>query len=122
MDGVTTLNESVDIEKNKKLINSIIGFDFSNKIQQITSWRDVPTSFDECVGWESIRRRLNNFGPMYTFELDGVKYLYQDRGDIEVFIDDDCYEFVNNEIPEKFGIAVLGLRFSDIIDMYFTEK
>jgi hypothetical protein len=122
MDGVTTLNESTNIDKNKKLINNIIGFDFSNKIKQITSWRDVPTSFDECVGWESIRRWLNYFGPMYKFEYYGVEYLYQDRGDIEVFIDDDCYEFVDNEIPEKFGIAVLGLRFSDIIDMYFTEE
>jgi hypothetical protein len=122
MDGVTALNESVNIDKNKKLINSIIGFDFSNKIQQITSWSDVPTSFDGCVGWESVRRWLNYFGPMYKFEYYGVEYLYQDRGDFEVFIDDDCYEFVDNEIPEKFGIAVLGLRFSDIIDMYFTEE
>ena len=122
MDGVTALNESVNIDKNKKLINSIIGFDFSNKIKQITSSHDIPISFDGCVSWASVRRWLNFFGPMYTFEYYGVEYLYQDRGDNEVFIDDDCYEFVNNEIPEKFGIAVLGLRFSDIIDMYFTEE
>jgi hypothetical protein len=122
MDRVTALNESVNIEKNKKLINSIIGFDFSNKIQQITSSSDIPISFGGCVSWASVRKWLNYFGPMYTFEYYGVKYLYQDRGDNEAFIDDDCYEFVNNEIPEKFGIAVLGLRFSDIIDMYFTEE
>jgi hypothetical protein len=114
------LSESTD--KNKKLINSIIGFDFSNKIQQINSSYDVPISFDGCVGWESVRRWLNYFGPMYKFEFNGTEYLYQDRGDVEVFIDDDCYEFVNNEIPEKLGIAILGLRFSDIIDMYFEEE
>ena len=119
---ITTLNESPNIDKNKKLINSIVGIDFSNNIQQITSSYDIPIRFDGCVGWESVRRWLNYFGPMYKFEFDGTEYLYQDRGDFEVFIDDDCYEYVDNEIPEKLGIAILGLRFSDIIDMYFEEE
>jgi hypothetical protein len=120
MDGVIKLSESTD--KNKKLINGIIGFDFSNRITQITSSYDVPMAFDECVGWESVRRWLNYFGPMYKFEFDGTEYLYQDRGDFEVFIDDGCYEYVDNEIPEKLGISIMGLRFSDIINMYFQEE
>jgi hypothetical protein len=119
-DNDVLLSESTD--KNKKLLNGIIGFDFSNRITQITSSYDVPMTFDECVGWESVRRWLNYFGPMYKFEFDGTEYLYQDRGDFEAFIDDDCYEYVDNEIPEKLGIAVLGLRFSDIINMYFQEE
>jgi hypothetical protein len=31
-------------------------------------------------------------------------------------------DYVDNEIPEEIGIGVLGLRFSDIIDMYFYEE
>jgi hypothetical protein len=114
------LGESID--KNKKLINSIVGFDFSGRIEQITSTHDIANWIDECVGWESIRRRLNNFGPMYTFELDGVKYLYQDRNTFELFMDEDCNDYVDDEIHERLGINLLGLKFSDIINMYFNEE
>jgi hypothetical protein len=59
---------------------------------------------------------------MYTFELDGVKYLYQERGKFELFMDDDCNDYFNDEIHEKLGINLLGLKFSDIINMYFNEE
>ena len=109
-------------DKNKKLINRIVGFDFSGRIEQITSTYDVPMEFDDGIGPEMIRQFLNYFGPMYLFELDGVKYLYQDRGDHEWFIDEEGYDYVDDEIPEKLGIYEMGLRFSDILDMYFEEE
>ena len=120
MDGVVKLNESTD--KNKKLLNNIIGFDFSNRITQITSSYDVPMNFDECFGPSTIKMYLNHWGPMYLFKLDGIKYIYQDRGEFEFFMDEGCREYVDNEIPEKLGISILGLRFSDIINMYFKEE
>jgi hypothetical protein len=59
---------------------------------------------------------------MYLFELDGVKYLYQDRGDYEMFLcADPCSYYTENQIPEKLGIYILGLKFSDIIDLFFEE-
>ena len=115
-----SLIESMD--KNKKLINDITGFDFSNRITQITSSYDVPMEFDECFDSGSLRRWLNFWGPMYLFALDGIKYVYQDRGEFEFFMDEECNDYVDNEIPEKLGIAIMGLRFSDIIDMYFEEE
>ena len=116
------LEESID--KNKKLINDIVGFDFSNNIQQVTSTYDIPMSFDECVYGETINRYLNFWGPMYIFKLDGHNYLYQDRGEFEWFMSDDenCTDYVDDEIPEKLGIAEMGLRFSDIIDKFFEEE
>jgi len=114
------LGESID--KNKKLINSIVGFDFSDRIEQITSTYDVPMEFDECLSSESINRWLNYFGPMYKFELDGVKYLYQDRNTFEWFMDEDCNDYVDDEIHERLGINLLGLKFSDVINMYFEEE
>ena len=120
-DHTTTLNESTNIDKNKKLITDIVGFDFSNNIQQITSTYDVPTSFDDGIAPSTIRTYLNHWGPMYLVKIDGENYLYQDRGDFEMFIDEDGY-WNKDEIPEKLGIAILGLRFSDIIDMYFEEE
>ena len=120
MDGVVKLNESMD--KNKKLLKDIVGFDFSDRIQQITSTYDVPMEFDEGIGPSTIKMYLNHWGPMYLFKLDDMKYLYQDRGSFEMFIDEEGFDYVDNEIPEKLGIAVLGLRFSDIIDIYFKEE
>ena len=115
-----SINESIN--KNKKLLNGIIGFDFTGIIKQIKSTYDVPMSFDDCLGGDSIKRYLNFWGPMYLFELDGIKYVYQDRGEYKFFMDEGCIEYVDNEISEKLGIDILGLRFSDIIDMYFNEE
>jgi hypothetical protein len=120
MDGVVKLNESIN--KNKKLINDIIGFDFTGRIKQITSTYDAPMGFDECISGYSIKRYLNFWGPMYLVDFGWTKMLYQDRGEFEWFMDEQCNDFVDNEIPEKLGIDILGLRFSDIIDMYFNEE
>ena len=120
MDGVVKLNESIN--KNKKLINDIIGFDFTGRIKQIASTYDVPMSFDDCLYGESIKRYLNFWGPMYLVDFGWIKMLYQDRGEFEWFMDERCNDFVDNEIPEDIGISIMGLRFSDIIDMYFKEE
>lgn len=108
--------------KNKKFLTKIIGIDFTDKIKQITSSYDVPMEFDDGIAPSTINMYLNHWGPMYLFELDGVKYLYQNRGDFEMFIDEEGYDYVDDEIPEQLGISVLGLRFSDIINMYFNEE
>jgi hypothetical protein len=108
--------------KVKSFLKNTLGIDFAGRIEQITSLHDVPMVFDENVGPSSIRMWLNYWGPMYLFELDGMKYLYQDRGDFEYFIDQEGYEYVDNEIPEKLGIAEMGFEFSDILDMYFEEE
>jgi hypothetical protein len=118
-DAISQINESND--KNKKFLISVMGMDFTDKIQQITSTHDVPTSFDDGIDPSTIRTYLNFWGPMYLVNIDGENYLYQDRGDFEMFIDEDGY-WNKDEIPEKLGIGILGLRFSDIVDMYFEEE
>ena len=100
-----------------------IGIDFTGRIEQITSSYDVPkVFFDNVIHPRTINTWLNYFGPMYLFELDGKKYIYQDRGDYDFFMDEEGFDYVDNEISEKLGIDVLGLRFSDIIKMYFNEE
>jgi hypothetical protein len=118
-DSVSQISESND--KNKRFLKKKLGIDFTNGIQQVTSTYDVPMEFDNGIGSDSIRRYLNNFGPMYLFEYDGIKYLYQDRG-FEFFIDENGFDYVDGEIPEKLGIDEMGLRFSNIIDLYFKEE
>jgi hypothetical protein len=118
--NLPNVNESYD--KAKNFLRDNFGFDFSGRIQQITSTYDVPMEFDDGISPEMIRQFLNYFGPMYLFELDDIKYLYQDRDDFEWFIDEEGYDYVDNEIPEKLGIAEMGFRFSDILDIYFEEE
>ena len=108
--------------KVKSFLKNTLGIDFAGRIKQITSSHDVPMVFDEGISPKTINTWLNYFGPMYLFEFDGTKYLYQDRGDFEMFIDNDGFDYVDNEIPEKLGIAEMGFKFSDIIDMYFEEE
>ena len=38
----------------------------------------------------------------------------------EIFIGEDAH--VYTDIPKQLGIYEMGLRFSDIIDMYFNEE
>ena len=109
-----------NFDKKKKFLTKTMGIDFTNKIQMITSTYDVPNSFDDGIAPSTIRTYLNHWGPMYLFKIDGENYLYQDRGNFEMFIDEKGY-LNKDEIPEKLGIAVLGLRFSDIIDTYFYD-
>ena len=111
-----------NLEKNKKFLNKIMGIDFTGKISMVTSTYDVPMEFDRYIPSGMINRYLNIYGPMYLFELDGKKYLYLDMGDHEKFIDDQGNVFIENEIPERLGIDVMGLKFSDIIDIYFKEE
>ena len=108
--------------KVKSFLKNTLGIDFAGRIEQITSSHDVPMVFDEGISPKTINTWLNYFGPMYLFELDGVKYLYQDKGDYEYFIDQEGFEYMDDEIHEKIGINLLGLKFSDIINIYFEEE
>ena len=113
------VNESYD--KAKNFLKDNLGINFTGRIKQITSTYDVPMSFDECLYSESINRYLNFWGPMYLIDFGWTKMLYQDRGDFEWFMDEQCNDFVDNEIPEDLGIAEMGFSFSDIVNMYFEE-
>jgi hypothetical protein len=117
--NLPNVNESYD--KAKNFLNNTLGIDFTGRIKQITSSHDVPTEFDEGISPKTINTWLNYWGPMYLFEFDGMKYLYQYKRDFEYFIDQEGNEYMDNEIPEKLGIAEMGFTFSDILDMYFEE-
>ena len=118
------LNESVD--KNKKFLIDVMGIDFTDKIKEVKDLYDVPLEFGETIGPDYIKRVLNYFGPMYLVNIDGKKYLYQYRideedGDFEWFHDEHGFNYVDGEILEQLGISEMGLKFSDIIDMFFNK-
>ena len=51
-----------NLEKNKKFLSNIMGIDFTDKIEQITSTYDVPMEFDRHFAKGMINRYLNNYG------------------------------------------------------------
>jgi hypothetical protein len=109
--------------KVKSFLKNTLGIDFTGHIEQVTSSHDVPkVFFDNAIHPRTINDWLNYWGPMYLFELDGMKYLYQYKRDFEYFIDQEGSEYMDNEIPEKLGIAEMGFNFSDILNMYFEEE
>jgi hypothetical protein len=114
------IKESTD--KNKKFLSNVMGVDFTDKIEQVTSVYDVPYSFYRkgIFTMPDVASYLNKFGPMYIFELDGRRFIYQDRSRYESFISEDGIVY-EDKIPEQLGIDIMGLRFSDIIDIYFNE-
>lgn len=118
------LKESVS--KNKKFLTNVMGQDFTGKIKEVKDPYDVPLEFGETIGDDYIRRVLNYFGPLHLVDIDGKKYLYQYRtdeedGDYEWFHDEHGFNYVDGEIPEQLGISDMGLRFKDIIDMFYNE-
>ena len=121
---VNLLNESVS--KNKKFLTKVMGQDFTGKIKEIKYPYDVPMEFDDGVSPGLISLCLNHWGPMYLVDIDGKNYLYQDRSDdyevYEWFHDENGFNYVNGELLEELGIGVLGLKFSDIIDMFINDE
>lgn len=111
------IKESVD--KNKKFLIDYLGEDFINGIEQVTSQYDVPYELKSRLDYLTLRRMMNFWGPMYLVNINDKKYLYQDRDDYEWFMDNEGGSYVDGEILEEIGIGVMGLRFSDIIDMFF---
>lgn len=110
-----------NLDKNKKFLIKTMNYDFTGKIEKVNSVYDVPMKFDDGIGSNLIRRILNFHGPMYLVNVYGKDYLYKDYNEYEWFCNEDGFDFVDDEINEELGISVLGLRFSDIIDIFYNK-
>jgi hypothetical protein len=108
-------------EKLKKFLKDKFNIDFTDKIEMITSMYDVPSDFN-VIESSFVRKYLNFWGPMYYFSLDGTKFLYQDRGSYEWFMDENGFELKDDEIIKLLDIDKMGLRFNDILKLYFEEN
>jgi hypothetical protein len=112
-----------NLEKNKKFLTNHMGIDFTGKFKKITRAFDIPYNFfiKGGITLNHAMSYLNAFGPMYFFELGDYEYLYQNRGNKDWFIDEYGHVYIKGEFLERFGIDVMGLRFSDIVNIYFNE-
>lgn len=108
-------------EKLKKFLKDKLNIDFTDKIEQINDMYDVPSDFN-VIESRTVRKYLNNWGPMYYLTIDGTKFLYQDRGSYEWFMDENGFVLKDDEIIELLDIGKMGLRFNDILNLYFEEN
>ena len=110
------LNENVD--RKRLVFTNLLGFDLTDKIKRIYSRNEIPSKFriapwnlDEMYGL-----------PKYVIDINGKEYFYVDMGKYEWFVDEDGTNLTGDEVPKKLGVSDLGLKFSDIIDIFYDEK
>ena len=116
--------------KLKNLINNILGYDLSDRIEMITNWMELSyagrTVFRDDR--ETFRFYLNHFGPFFEFSVGSNKhsnkYYVQYRGkENGWFISEqgsnrmlDEYDFLS-----VLGISSLGVKLNKIIDEFVIE-
>lgn len=114
------LKESVD--RKKKLFIDLLGQDLIDSIRTITSPKQLPKEFSKVIGSNIIQKYIDVYGPLYYFVLDGEPFIYKDRDDYEMFVDSNGKGSVKNEITIKLGLADMGLKFSDVIDIFHNDE
>ena len=123
------LNENVD--KNKKFLINIMGEDLTGKIKEIKGRSDIPKIFHRYLDLNGVKRQIEMVGPMYVVNIGGNYYLYQDQSHFyqshndasfgEMFMDEDGKRDRSGKILKELGLDELGLKFSDIINIFYNE-
>lgn len=117
--------------KLKNLINNILGYDLSDRIEMITSWSELNNGghFAFRRDREKFNRDLNHYGPFFIFSIGPGKYRnryyvqYQGkengwliRGESTLNPTLDEYDFLS-----LLGISSLGVKLNKIIDEFVIE-
>lgn len=120
------------MDKNKKFLINVMGEDFTGKIKKIKKGSDIPKIFHRYFDLSGLKNQMDMVGPMYLVKIRGKYYLYQDQSKFyqshndasfgERFQGEDGKRDYSNKIIEELGLDELGLRFSDIIDMFYNEE
>jgi hypothetical protein len=107
--------------KKKKLFTKLLGDYLIDSIQEVTSSKELPIGFLKHFGTSTIQSYIDAYGPLYYFVLDGENFVYKDRGDYEMYINDKGKSFLDGEITDRLGLSDMGLKFSDVIDIFHNE-
>lgn len=120
------------MNKNKKFLINVMGEDLTGKIKEIKDGSDIPKRFHRYLELGNVKQQIGMVGPMYLVKIRGKYYLYQDQSKFyqahndasfgELFWGEDGKQDYSNKIIEELGLDELGLRFSNIIDMFYNEE
>ena len=118
--------------KNKRFLTNLMGEDLTGKIKEIKDGSDVPRRFHKYLDLTGVKRQMDMVGPMYLVKIRGNYYLYQDQSNFyqshndasfgEMFMGEDGKRDYSGKILTELGLDELGLRFSDIIDIFYDEE
>jgi len=118
--------------KNKRFLINLMGEDLTGKIKEIKDGSDIPRRFHKYLDLNGVKRQMDMVGPMYVVKIGGNYYLYQDQSNFyqshndasfgEMFIGEDGKRDYSGKILTELGLDELGLRFSDIIDIFYDEE
>jgi hypothetical protein len=118
--------------KNKRFLINLMGEDLTGKIKEIKDGSDIPKRFQKYLDLNGVKRQMDMVGPMYLVKIRGNYYLYQDQSNFyqshndasfgEMFMSEDGTRDYSGKILTELGLDELGLRFSDIIDIFYDEE
>ncbi len=111
----------------KKMVNRVLGYDLTDHIEMITSWEELDESvkrniFSYYTG--GFNWALNNYGPMYCFNIGDTKFLVQNRPDrwyIRSDNDDLPLNIKDEELLNYIGVGFMGVKLQQIIDEFVEE-
>jgi hypothetical protein len=108
--------------KLKDFIRKTFSVDLTNKIEMVTNFWDIPHQFDGLFTRTQVNRYLNNFGPMYVFTANGMKYLaLPKREDGWMIYDSKLNRLSEVGLLSELGLQYLGFSLDKVIDLYFEE-
>ena len=118
--------------KNKRFLINLMGEDLTGKIKEIKYGSDIPRRFHKYLDLDGVKRQIDIVGPMYLVKIGDNDYLYQDQSNFyqshndssfgEMFMSEDGTRDYSGKILTELGLDEIGLRFSDIIDIFYDEE
>jgi hypothetical protein len=118
--------------KNKRFLTNLMGEDLTGKIKEIKNGSDIPRRFHKYLDLNGVKRQMDMVGPMYLVKIRNNYYLYQDQSNFykshndssfgEMFMSEDGTRDYSGKILTELGLDEIGLRFSDIIDIFYDEE
>ena len=108
-------------ESSLKSLFKRLGIDLTGKINMVTSQYDVPMEFDTFMTPYTVRSYLNAYGPMFTIDIDGQMFLYQDQNGRKMIVDKFDRIIPISKLMDMLGIPPIGITIDDIIDTFVEE-
>lgn len=106
----------------KFLIKKFFKKDFSEKIELIQFWDDLPYKLKRLFGNKNVfNYYLNKYGPMFVILVGFTEFLVQYRDGGWMIVDESDSSLTEFEFMDLLGISPLGITLQDFIDTYYSE-
>ncbi len=106
----------------KFLIKKFFKKDFSEKIELIQFWDDLPFNLKGLFGDKKVfNYYLNNYGPIFVILVGGTEFLVQYRDGVWIIVNESDLRLTEFQFMDLLGISPLGITLQEFIDTYYSE-